>query len=240
VVAKLIFCPTWYWGDGTGAQQRPYLEILARELHPDIYVFWTGDQVVGRVTRKAAESYREIVKHRLFLWDNYPVNDNQPTMHLGPVVGRDRDVCEVVDGYMSNPLCTQNEANRIPLLTCADYAYNPRAYDPARSISQAILHLGQSEAQRRALKDLVEAYPGMLLHGGGTGYNPVREQFNRLIAAPHARYIGELYIRHLEDLQARLEQAFPDRYAATRRTLGDDIAYLRRGLADKYGQVEAR
>lgn len=238
--AQLIFCPTWYWGDGTGAQQRPYLEILARELHPDIYVFWTGDQVVGRVTRKAAESYREIVKHRLFLWDNYPVNDNQPTMHLGPVVGRDPDVCEVVDGYMSNPMCTQNEANRIPLLTCADYAYNPRAYDPARSISQVILHLGQSEAQRRVLKDLVEAYPGMLLHAGGTGYNPVREQFNRLIAAPHARYIGELYIRHLEDLHARLEQAFPGRYAAARKTLGDDIAHVRRVLADKYGQVAAR
>ena len=36
----------------------------------------------------------------------------------------------------------QNEINRIPLATCADYAYNPRAYDPSRSVGQAILGRG--------------------------------------------------------------------------------------------------
>src|SRR5262249_5627750 len=46
--AQMIFCPTYYWGDGTLEKQRPYLEILARELQPDIYVFWTGDAVVGK------------------------------------------------------------------------------------------------------------------------------------------------------------------------------------------------
>lgn len=30
--------------------------------------------------------------------------------------------------------------------TCADYAYNPRAYNPARSISQAILRFGKTVA----------------------------------------------------------------------------------------------
>jgi len=28
--ARMIFCPTYYWGDGTGKLQRPYLETLAR------------------------------------------------------------------------------------------------------------------------------------------------------------------------------------------------------------------
>ena len=132
--AQMIFCPTFYWADGTGKEQQPYLEILARELNQDVSLFWTGDAVVGTISRKGAETFRRISGHRLFLWDNYPVNDAQPTIHLGPVIDRDPDLCAVVDGYMSNPLCQQNEINRIPLLTCLDYAWNPDAYDPLRSV----------------------------------------------------------------------------------------------------------
>ena len=174
--AQLILCPTFYSGDGTGEKQQPYLETLSRELDPDIYLFWTGDAVVGKVTRKAAGTFRRISGHRLFLWDNYPVNDNQPTMHLGPVMDRDPDLCEVIDGYMSNPMCKQNEINRIPLATCADYAWNPADYDPVRSIGQAILHLADTPGRCEALRDLVEAYPGMLVYAGiaAPGSTPCR------------------------------------------------------------------
>ena len=117
--AQLIFCPVPYWGDGTAPEHRAYLEALAREIHPDVYVFWTGDAVVGpRITRRAAESYKRIVKHRLFLWDNYPVNDSAPTLHLGPLSGRDPDLCAVIDGYLSNPLCPQHQANCLPRYLC--------------------------------------------------------------------------------------------------------------------------
>ncbi len=85
-------------------------------MHSEVYVFWTGDGVVvPRITRHAAESYKRIVNHRLFLWDNYPVNDGSPTLHLGPVSGRDPDLPSVIDGYPSNPLASQNEINRLPL-----------------------------------------------------------------------------------------------------------------------------
>jgi len=90
--AQMIFCPTYYWGDGKGEHQRPYLNTLASQLDDDVYLFWTGEQSVGRITRKAAESFKGIAKRRLVLWDNYPVNDDHPTMHLGPVVGRDPDL----------------------------------------------------------------------------------------------------------------------------------------------------
>jgi hypothetical protein len=103
--AQLIFCPGPYWGDGTAPEHRPYLEAIARDMHPDVYVFWAGDAVTTpAITRKAAETYRGIVKHRLFLWDNYPVNDGAPTLHLGPVSGRDTDLSQIIDGYMSNPM----------------------------------------------------------------------------------------------------------------------------------------
>ncbi len=233
--AQVVFCPTWYWGDGTEARQKVYLEALAKELHPDVYLFWTGDGVTGKVTRRAAETYRGIAKHRLILWDNYPVNDSAPTLHLGPVLGRDADLCAVVDGYMSNPHCPQNEINRIPLLTCADYAWNPGAYDPARSIGQAILHLEESPEARAVLRDLVEAYPGMLVAGSGrTNFNFVREQYNRLASTPHSRFAVEAYVLHLRSLSDRARQVFPDRYRAARKTLDDDVAWAERAFAVKY------
>jgi hypothetical protein len=225
--AQMIFCPTYYAGDGTGKDEKPYLEILAQELNKDIYLFWTGDAVVGKVSRPAAEAFRRISGHRLFLWDNYPVNDNLPTMHLGPVVGRDSDLCEVVDGYMSNPHCQQNEVNRIPLATCADYAYNSAAYNPDRSIGQAILHLAQTRRQQETMKELVEAYPGMLVYGANrTSFNAVQDRYIRIIQTPHSRVAALAYIESLQLLSFRLAAEFPDHYLAAQRTLLDDIHNL--------------
>ena len=56
----------------------------------------------------------------------------------------------MIDGYMSNPMASQNQINRIPLATCADYAYNPKGYDPTRSIGQAILLQADTDARRSA------------------------------------------------------------------------------------------
>ncbi len=179
---QFIFCTTYYGGTGNEPDAVRYLDTVARDLNPEIYIFWTGD-TFNRITRAAAESYKKRVKHRLFLWDNYPVNDGQQTMHLGPVTSRDADLCEVIDGYISNPMASQNQINRIPLATCADYAYNPRGYDPTRSIGQAILHQARTDAQRSVLLDLVEVYPGFILYPGGTGTNPPRIEFQKLIAA---------------------------------------------------------
>ena len=235
--AQFLFTPTFYWGDGTGPAAKAYLEVLATDLDKDVYLFWTGDSVVGNITRKAADSYKGICKHRLFLWDNYPVNDAHPTMNLGPVINRDPDLCEVIDGYMSNPLCQQNEGNRIPMLTCADYSYNPAAYDPMRSICQAILHLEDKTNARELLKELVERYPGFIIWGKpATGVNPVRERFAQLMAMPHARYVCEAFIRDLESLLVKMETVFPDRYQPEKQTVKNDIAFLRKTMTQRYGQ----
>jgi len=229
--AEMIFCPTFCWGDGTGPDAEKYLKTLAAELDKDVYVFWTGDQVVTpRITRRAAESYRKIVAHRMILWDNYPVNDNSPTMHLGPVSGRDADLCEVIEGYMSNSHCPQNEINRIPMLTCADYAYNPHAYDPARSIGQSIVHLARTKQQRSVLKDVVEAYPGMLLYDKGTSFNPVRERAVSLAKQPGGKSLQRHYIARAELLLKRFRSAFPHQFKDCAQTLADDVAWLQANL----------
>ena len=226
--AQMILCPSAFWGDGTNPDHRTYLDRLAREMHRDVYVFWNGDAIVTpRITRVAAESYKSLVKHRLFLWDNYPVNDGSATLHLGPVSGREAELCEVIDGYMSNPMCAQNQINRLPLATCADYAGNPRAYDPARSIGRAIVRLGKSRAQQAVLKDLVEAYPGFIVAGGGTGTNPVRARFGSLAVRPSAR---REFIRQMEEVAARLARLFLSQFCATQKTVLDDVRWMKQQL----------
>lgn len=226
--AQFVFCPVICWGDATNHEHHDYLGALAREMHPDVYVFWNGDGVVTpRITRVAAENYRKVIDHRIFLWDNYPVNDGSSTLHLGPVSGRAADLCDVVDGYLSNPMCAQNQINRIPLATSADYAFNPKTYKPARSIAQAILRQGRTNIQQQVLKDLVEAYPGFIVAGGGTGTNPVRGKFSDLFAIPSE---AQNFLRQIEDIHARLAKLFPQKFRATKKTIADDIIWMKQQL----------
>ena len=166
------------------------------------------------------------------------MNDGHPTMHLGPVTDRDVDICEVVDGYVSNPLREQNEINRIPLATCADYAWNPRGYDPMRSIGQAILLQADKPSQREVLRDLVEAYPGMLMTPGGgkkkTAYNPVRAQMDNILPLTQPRFSAQAYLASLDNLAARLQKEFPHRYDAEKKTLAADIAEVKKKFAAHY------
>ncbi len=231
--AQMIFCPTYYWGDGSRPRQRPYLETLAKALDPEIYVFWTGDAVVGPITLPAAKKFRALVQHRVILWDNYPVNDGHPTMHLGPVTGRDPNLGKVLDGYVSNPLREENEINRIPLATCADYAYNPQAYDAGRSIGQAILLQADDAGQRQLLCELVETYPGMLLSpasGHKTSFNPVRARMQQLVADPAGTPAATAYVASIQNLEARFKQAFPNQYRPEKAALDADIAALKSQL----------
>ncbi len=226
---NLIFCPVYYWGCGEEAESRAYLSALARFLDQDIHIFWTGDGVVTtQITYRCAKAYKDIVRHKLIIWDNYPVNDRHPVLHLGPVSGRDPRLCELAEGYMSNPLSPQNDINRLPLLTCADYAFNPWKYDPSRSIGQAILHLAETPSQRQALKDLVELYPGNINLGyTETSFNSVLARMANLLREPEGKKLARAYIEHVEGVLARLEKEFPDAYASTKTTLASHLSRMK-------------
>ena len=226
---RMIFCPTIFWGDATEPGDRRYLDAVAQELDPDVLVFWTGDAVVTPgITRRAAEAFREAVGHPLVIWDNYPVNDDQPTMHLGPVAGRDPDLSEVAVGYVANPMRRQNRFNRLALATCADYAWDTRGYDPRRSIRRAIEALGENPEQRALLGELVEAYPGMLQFGQNQYFNPVRDRFAGLLGtSPEA---ASDFARAMANVARRFRTAFGRECAAERATLEDDVRWMERQL----------
>jgi len=178
-----------------------------------------------------AKAYKSLVNHRLIIWDNYPVNDRQPVLHLGPVSGREAGLAEVADGYMSNPLSPQNEINRLPLLTCADYAFNPWKYDPGRSIGQSIMHLAETKSQREVLRELVELFPGEINLGRTeTGYNPLLEKFNLLRTEPEGDKLTREFVNYVENVLWRLEQEFPGQYSSTKKTIAYNIELMKKKL----------
>jgi hypothetical protein len=229
--AQMIFCPTWYWGTGEIPERARYLEALGKTLHPEIFVFWTGPRIVSvRITRAQAEAFRRLVNRRVILWDNYPVNDGHPTMHLGPLTGRDAALHEVLDGYMGNPLGKESRINRLPLITSADYAWNPWEYDPDRSIGQAILQLAQAPEQQRVLTELVETYPGMLFHGrSNPAMNPARESFLEMLLADPAGAVA--MINRMRRMKQDLADLFAGQFQATEKALEGDIEWMNAQLA---------
>lgn len=245
--ANMTFTPTWYAGpNGSEGESSPrlgmgdtpgvrYIRELAEKLDPDVYLFWTGPEVCPlTITAKGAEEYQRLSKHRLFIWDNYPVNDQNPTMHLGPLMGRDPQLARAVEGFVANAQSPQNEANRIPLLTIADYTWNPEAYDSARSIGQSVVHLCQTREQRLALKDLVELYPGRLVDGSlSTGWNSLRSRFLATLDKDSANAALDV-IKNAEGVSRRMAEVFPSEFALARRTLDADIAGMREEFAKKY------
>jgi len=128
-------CPSYYTPDPLlartfGIFEPNFLEILGDLLPKNVACLWTGPKVVPRaITFEHVRGIVARVKHRLILWDNYPVNDLSMTdeLHIGPLQNRDPRLPRAVYGYLNNPLL-QEHLNLIPLATCFDYAAAPGAY----------------------------------------------------------------------------------------------------------------
>ena len=215
---KMIFCPTHYAGLGKDPKEKAYLETIAKVLDKDVYVFWTGPQVTSPfITSEDARTFKDLVQHKLILWDNFPVNDNiTSTAHLGPLNGRAKDLHTVIDGFMSNPMGLQSEINRIPMFTIADYAYNPTAYDPKSSIGQAILHQTDDKAKQQVLYELTKLYTGRI----DVGFNPVVFQFDNITKSAFSEYLAKAYLTNFRKIKSEFEQAFPKDYKGMKITLG--------------------
>jgi hyaluronoglucosaminidase len=251
--AKLTFCPTWYSGtgdsgietnttlgraaetrDGAASGETPgvrYTRTLAEKLHSDVYLFWTGPEVCSlTISREQALRYRALCRHRILLFDNYPVNDQNPALHLGPFSDRGADLSTAIDGYFLNSMSYQNQANRIPMLTLADYLWNPQQYDPARSIGQAISHLGDTPAKRESLRELVELYPGRLWDKSeSTGWNSLRARFDAMLRRGETNNGRKLLARAQAALK-QMEATFPDAWASGTKILEEDVAAMTRRL----------
>ncbi|MFC7549307.1 beta-N-acetylglucosaminidase domain-containing protein [Plantactinospora sp. GCM10030261] len=154
----LLVCPTDY----AGTDDTDYRRHFARTAPPDVLVAWTGrDIVVGDVSRddidRAAASYRR----RLVLWDNFPVNDFEPSrLFLGPLTGRPADLAgSALAGVLTNPM-VQAVPSRIPLVSVADWSVDPSGYHPTESAERALpLVAGTGAADLAPLVRVCASWP---------------------------------------------------------------------------------
>ena len=166
-----------------------------------------------------------------------PVNDAWKTMHLAPLTGRDKKLHTVIDGYMSNPMFTQNELNRIPLFTQADYTYDPANYDPDASIGQAIIHQTDNKAQQEVLLDMVKLFSRPITDNSGISKNPPVEHFKRISSVPYSRPVADLFLEHVRSVQQRFIKEFPNRYHPEKKTLAITIEKMEEEYRKKYNSA---
>lgn len=132
---SLTVCPTQYSGDGNGY----YISKFGSGIPCDVDLFWTGAEICSRVlTVKEADELLRSTKHMPLYWDNYPVNDCEmfQEMHLGALIGRDKELYRHCEGIISNVM-EYAECSKIPLMTVADFLWNPVAYNPDESLKNA-------------------------------------------------------------------------------------------------------
>lgn len=132
---NLTVCPTQYSGDEKGY----YIQKFGQGIPTDVKMFWTGAEICSRVltVRESDELFRS-TNHKPLFWDNFPVNDCEmfQEMHLGAIIGRDRELYKHCEGLISNVM-EYAECSKIPLMTIADYLWNPTAYNPDNALKNA-------------------------------------------------------------------------------------------------------
>lgn len=131
----LTVCPTQYCGECDDY----YISKFGKGIPSEIRIFWTGRQICSSfLTCREADDFQRSTAHMPLYWDNYPVNDAEmfQEMHLGPVKGRDKELYKHSEGLISNVM-EYAECSKIPLMTIADYLWNPVAYNCDNSLLNA-------------------------------------------------------------------------------------------------------
>jgi hyaluronoglucosaminidase len=136
----LQMVPTEY-GDLTDTA---YKQTMRATLDPDVVVMWTGTDVVPpAITNEQADGASKLFGRKVFVWDNYPVNDYGQTsgrLLLAPYDKREAGLSEHLSGIVANPM-NQPYASKIAVFGSASFAWNDRAYDADATWRQALGYL---------------------------------------------------------------------------------------------------
>ncbi len=130
----LFFCPTQY----RGFKKTEYIETIAKSLHKDIQIFWTGKRVVSRrITEKDIDRITKIINRPPLIWDNLFANDYVPGMIWKfPYRYRAPNIVKKVSGILINPM-NQYEKSKPLIYTMAKFITNPDSYVPRRAWKEA-------------------------------------------------------------------------------------------------------
>ncbi|HEY8983635.1 MAG TPA: beta-N-acetylglucosaminidase domain-containing protein [Streptomyces sp.] len=140
----LQMVPTEY-GDVT---ETPYKRTIREQLDARVEVMWTGtDTVPPRITVEDASRAAAVWGRKVFLWDNYPVNDYgqaEGRLLLAPYTAREPGLHDRLSGLVLNPM-NQAAASKVALFGGADFAWNDVSYDADRAWRAAAGYLSDGD-----------------------------------------------------------------------------------------------
>ncbi|WP_410632235.1 beta-N-acetylglucosaminidase domain-containing protein [Amycolatopsis sp. cmx-4-83] len=148
-VRPLQTVPTEY----SDLKDSPYKTELREHLDPSVVVQWTGTDVVPpSVTTAEAAQVSTVYGRKVFLWDNYPVNDYEQSagrLLLAPYAQREAGLSAYLNGIVANPM-NQEAASEVAEFGAADFAWNDAGYSPQRSWPQALARLAGGDPRATA------------------------------------------------------------------------------------------
>lgn len=157
----ISMCPTYYTDEKIldrifGQRPERYLEDLGSNLHPDISVFWTGEEVCAyEISAGHLADVNSRLGRKVRLWDNYPVNDDKKMsnfLHLRSFTGRSHQIESLISGHAINP-ALQPWLSCIPALTLRDCYYQKDNYQYMKSFYLACDTVLGSELSNLVKKD---------------------------------------------------------------------------------------
>lgn len=184
-VTNLIVCPTDYSQLWAKPGPEGPLAVYGRELNKDVEVFWTGAVVCSDLTPETLEFVDTRIQRPALYWWNYPVTDYCKHILLqGPVYGLDTNLtADQVIGIESNPM-EHGEASKLALYGVADYAWNPRAYNPIDNWERGLAYM---------MPDAAEAYRTFAIHSADTETGYRRDESWETTTFPFDNYTPEQF-----------------------------------------------
>ncbi|NNC13634.1 beta-N-acetylglucosaminidase [Planctomonas sp. JC2975] len=154
--SPLEMVPTEY----SDTADSPYKSILRQQLDPRIIVQWTGTAVVPpSISVADAQAASDVWRRKVFLWDNYPVDDYSQTtgrLLLAPYADREAGLHTQLAGIVLNPM-QQAAASKFALFGGASFAWNDEAYNPDQNMHAAAQYMaGGDQKTADALLALVD------------------------------------------------------------------------------------
>ena len=162
--ARLIFCPTVYHG----SPQSEYLSEIS-VIPREVGILWTGPEVCSRRIGSAhLKEVSRVLRRKLIIWDNYPVNDYDPhRRNVNAVRNRDPDLSDYCEGFLVNPM-NQAHASKVAIFTYGEFLWNPREYRPDLSLERALDYVFGTDLLPYAkvlvdnLEDLLDTSPAAI------------------------------------------------------------------------------
>lgn len=184
-VTNLIVCPTDYSQLWAKPGPDGPLAVYGRDLNPDVEVFWTGAVVCSDLTPETMEFVNSRIKRPALYWWNYPVTDYcKHILMQGPVYGLDTNLTEQqVAGIESNPM-EHGEASKLALYGVADYAWNPKAYNPIDNWERGLEELMPGAA---------DAYRTFAIHSADTETGYRRDESWETVTFPFNNYTPQQF-----------------------------------------------